>query len=277
MTDLTYIYMTESMEREVGENKEKSERRKRRRNESTLTILTKNVLVIYIIASCLSMSICQVEVWRVPFSHIYCEEDKMCLNEQGPGFPRSRPDYSMITKCTADLTKPKIDHSTLHYYQVFLTMIRPSQKHQDSCSSCSDSIRVSDLHAVRLLDTVLDVLDRHIKKEQELTGSIVEQMVLVTALHSTGSSFGNKMCIMNKLARIRHEREKVSAAIKVLDAQAEQIESALDIARNQAMGLEGDWGNASIDNSLMGIKINLTLTQEIDEILSGSSSLFLNY
>jgi predicted nucleotidyltransferase len=88
-----------------------------------------------------------------------------------------------------------------------------------SCSYSNPELQVQDL----LLNEIRREIDHLLKKEISLDQSILYQMELATARNSKGNKFGTILC-MNKIVRIRLEREQVSRTIAFLEAHVKSME-----------------------------------------------------
>lgn len=130
-----------------------------------------------------------------------------------------------------------------------------------SSLSLSSTTFSSEFQAQDLLKGIRAQIDSQLEKESRLETWILEQLELATARHSNGSKYGAWMC-MNKVQRMRLEREGINAAIDVLETHAMNIEAQLGSVR--AMMMQRSGSEISID-----LSVHESYEHEVNQVLSG--------
>lgn len=73
-----------------------------------------------------------------------------------------------------------------------------------------------ELPAECLLENIRNAMDFQMERERSLQESITQQIELATARYSNGTTYGTTLC-MNKVGRIKLERDKVDSVIEILE------------------------------------------------------------
>jgi hypothetical protein len=130
----------------------------------------------------------------------------------------------------------------------------------------------SERQAEELLQDIVKARGHLAAKDQDLDKCTHQQLELAFARHAMKCDFGTHLT-MKKVGRIRQERERVSVAMKLLDAHAAEIVSKLEQARNHVWR-EGNWQGewASLDEEAM-IVVDLSAQQNFEQEISDLLSL----